>query len=61
MPDSSRADCYGGRVDTVALDRSALRLELVAADLADAACKLGLVPARLGLPSGQGQTQRLVA
>lgn len=52
---------YGARVDIIALDRSALRLELVAADLADAACKLGLVPARLGQPIRQGQAQRLVA
>lgn len=52
---------YGARVDTIALDRSALRLELVAADLADAACKLGLVSARLEQQMGQRQTQRLVA
>lgn len=48
---------YGVRVDTIALDRSTLRLELVAADLADAVRKLGLTHAR----PGQGQTQRLVA
>lgn len=33
---------YGWQVDTVALDRTALRVELVAADLADAVRKLGL-------------------
>jgi D-glycero-D-manno-heptose 1,7-bisphosphate phosphatase len=33
---------YGARVDANALDREALRLELVAADLADAVQKLGL-------------------
>ncbi|MCS7269811.1 MAG: D-glycero-beta-D-manno-heptose 1,7-bisphosphate 7-phosphatase [Gemmataceae bacterium] len=33
---------FGKHVDTVALDRTRLRLELVATDLADAVCKLGL-------------------
>jgi D-glycero-D-manno-heptose 1,7-bisphosphate phosphatase len=46
---------YGAQVDTIALDRSALRLELVAADLADAVGKLGLAHGRLG------HAQRLVA
>jgi D-glycero-D-manno-heptose 1,7-bisphosphate phosphatase len=35
---------YGAQVDTVALDRCALRVELVATDLADAVDKLGLAP-----------------
>lgn len=34
---------YGSGIDATALDRAALNLELVAADLADAVAKLGLV------------------
>jgi D-glycero-D-manno-heptose 1,7-bisphosphate phosphatase len=37
---------YGSRVNPAGLDRDALRLELVAADLADAVAKLGLAHAR---------------
>jgi D-glycero-D-manno-heptose 1,7-bisphosphate phosphatase len=46
---------YGSQVDTIALDRSALRLELIAADLTDAVGKLGLAHGRLV------RTERLVA
>ncbi len=40
---------HGAGVDTVALDRQALRLELVAAHLADAVAKLGLAERRPSL------------
>ena len=37
---------YGSRVDTAGLDRTALNLELIAADLADAVAKCGLAELR---------------
>jgi phosphoglycolate phosphatase-like HAD superfamily hydrolase len=46
---------YASQVDTIALDRSVLHLELIAADLTDAVGKLGLAHGRLV------RTQRLVA